>query len=420
MRDRAQLRRGTIIFLLAAVLTIPATVAVASAPSGNRPLVPSQDFSVQPANAAAPLTAAEADDLAQYASQLGVSVESLTAQTSGQEAFSEIVDAVQAHNVQSFVYSEWNSVEGNTGPLVVFNAPPKNVDLRLLETIGVPIHVLVVDAPNSVDRERAIEAVAGSVGADRQALVGADWRTSTIHIDLGSAQSGSTVTLDITDTNSTSAAPNPGPPARSDAAVLTAAVEVAGPFAIEVTTVADDPVTLEYRGGVTYGSCTAGFVVVTGATRGISGARHCSSLSSYDGASFAAASTHISLTGDVRWTPSTSGTGSGTFQADWGIFRAATGAGNPGVGSSVCHFGIATGYSCSTVIAVDLCNSSSVCGLAVVADNISAAGDSGGPWFFGGVARGIHTGTCTVNGVTGSCFTRISKLTAMSVSIATN
>jgi hypothetical protein len=60
------------------------------------------------------------------------------------------------------------------------------------------------------------------------------------------------------------------------------------------------------------------------------------------------------------------------------------------------------------------------CGIAVTEAYISAGGDSGGPWFFGNGARGIHTGRLVVGGASRSGFTAISHATTyMSTTVRT-
>ncbi|UYM05633.1 S1 family peptidase [Solicola gregarius] len=79
-------------------------------------------------------------------------------------------------------------------------------------------------------------------------------------------------------------------------------------------------------------------------------------------------------------------------------------------GSAICHWGGTTGRSCTYVVNQDTCEVLSghrYCGLDVTRDDVSAGGDSGGPWFLGTTARGTHSGG---NAGNASFFTRVGRL----------
>lgn len=62
-------------------------------------------------------------------------------------------------------------------------------------------------------------------------------------------------------------------------------------------------------------------------------------------------------------------------------------------GSTACHYGKTTGYSCGTIDTNELCNTvngQTGCRWVRVTGASHAGGDSGGPWFYGGYAYGIH------------------------------
>jgi streptogrisin C len=87
-------------------------------------------------------------------------------------------------------------------------------------------------------------------------------------------------------------------------------------------------------------------------------------------------------------------------------YRNATSAVNPTVGMSVCAFGKQTGYNCDAVMALNKC-ANGYCGLGFMYAQGSVPGDSGGPYFNGTVARGIHNGEVYYNGQWRNIFTRI-------------
>ena len=89
-------------------------------------------------------------------------------------------------------------------------------------------------------------------------------------------------------------------------------------------------------------------------------------------------------------------------------------------GDFVCRFGVASGFSCGVVVSTNYDPSYDVCGWWLGCDNRwvkvesstlkSCGGDSGGPWFQGRTAYGVHSGSdnasdCTAGGTEFAIFT---------------
>lgn len=176
-------------------------------------------------------------------------------------------------------------------------------------------------------------------------------------------------------------------------------------------------------GGLSDGAnCTGGFLVGNSSAWGISTTAHCMDSSvAYNGVQYSGNFYVLSPSeGDVAWwelpgaRPSVA-----TFQSAPGIFTQVTGQGNPVKGTAVCHFGITSGKACSTVL-LERVNVSgfdtvtrtykSLGAMWVTTQNVSAGGDSGGPWYSSSVARGIHYGSVTYAGVWRSLFSRIGAI----------
>lgn len=89
----------------------------------------------------------------------------------------------------------------------------------------------------------------------------------------------------------------------------------------------------------------------------------------------------------------------GTFYADWNIKRGVYGrSGLPGIGDQICHFRKVNGTQCSTVHMHYYASGTNASTLRVVAAHaISEPGDSGGPWFHGSTAKGVHMGKYRYN-----------------------
>lgn len=188
-----------------------------------------------------------------------------------------------------------------------------------------------------------------------------------------------------------------------------------------------------YSGGLNMPDfgCTAAFTVkdAWGAS-GIATARHC--VDGYDSIAYAgnlySSPWHMLdyLSGDVAYA-AVVGDPLARFQSSPGVFTTVTGYKNPVVGELVCHYGVVSGKKCATVAKVNVTTSFSspifvngiptypkVGGLWVTNANVSAQGDSGGPWFIGGVLVGIHSGNFTTNGQSTSAFTRYGAINLLS------
>lgn len=92
---------------------------------------------------------------------------------------------------------------------------------------------------------------------------------------------------------------------------------------------------------------------------------------------------------------------------------------SPVVGQTLCHYGAASGMSCSTVYAVlnSWTSGTKVFQQIVVMQaDVSDTRDSGGPWFTNNIQKhavGVHLGEIEYDGVLRSVFTRISAVSTM-------
>jgi hypothetical protein len=163
------------------------------------------------------------------------------------------------------------------------------------------------------------------------------------------------------------------------------------------------------RGGMAYGGCTGGFVGYRDGYDGIVTAAHCSTKpSTYDGDSTGSTYT-ASGSRDLRFTRPSGGTPDNRFRYAWGKYKDVTSLGIVSPGITLCHFGTATGNACSKVATYEGCATYSSgqtwCGLWMTQTNVSQGGDSGGPWYYGSRAYGIHSG-----GASGSILTPIAEV----------
>ena len=166
------------------------------------------------------------------------------------------------------------------------------------------------------------------------------------------------------------------------------------------------------------GYCTTGFTV-SGSEDGVLTAGHCSNSRTYEEYPGATPYTltfkgqYVGYYGDVQWHSSSHVEyddfyyQSTTRQDVSGVKSASTFA----YGDTVCRYGRKTGNDCYELAAWNVSKYMGdpyyttmyklACGNSRKADG----GDSGGPWYSGGIAWGIHQGSVSFTGVLKDCFT---------------
>ncbi|MEV6984410.1 hypothetical protein AB0M95_24580 [Sphaerisporangium sp. NPDC051017] len=164
-------------------------------------------------------------------------------------------------------------------------------------------------------------------------------------------------------------------------------------------------------------ACTSGFTITVGGLNGVATAMHCPNYMGYEGASGviayrnAASTTSSGANIDLQWHSTIAGNTTSTkFQADFSEERNVDSASNAMNDDPICNFGKGKNYQlCGTIYRLAVCRQGSLywCGQAVTEENITVSGDSGGPWYLGNVAKGIHSGLVELDndGITRSAYT---------------
>lgn len=361
--------------------------------------------------------AAELQDLETTSASTGVPVTTLLATQAGAVEFATAVDAIQTASPESFVDAGL-AEEQNPRPWIVFTTPPSSA---LLETLAqLPMDVDVYSgAPASFDELQEAAATLTTALAEQPGVASA----GAAVVGMGT-EIQATYTLD-------SASPTGSAPSRE---VLTAMalVELARttpdgtlPVAVSVSEAVPEvaPQTLVQGGrelhlaSTNARACTGGFTAIRNGVKGIITAKHCPDKLRYlsnVGVLATAVAAKNSSKGqlDLQFhktkSPNTTNRqfrATGKASKDDRIVREVA---NPVKGEVACHWGQSSGYSCSTVATTNYCahyrGLGTFCNLAKTRKDISKNGDSGGPWFYGLTAIGIHSGDS--NG-SYSMFTRI-------------
>ncbi len=153
-------------------------------------------------------------------------------------------------------------------------------------------------------------------------------------------------------------------------------------------------------------ACTAAFPARSGRHAGLLTAGHCSNDLTVDRGNrlYPATKERTGLSGDMQWHRARERV-NGRFRYKWGTYRAVKSHPVLKVGTRVCRFGATSGNGtgCTTVKYVSACitytNVGKYCKLAMTDGHTgSKGGDSGGPWFYGNSAYGIHSGSGTRDG----------------------
>jgi hypothetical protein len=247
---------------------------------------------------------------------------------------------------------------------------------------GIPIQVKTVKMSKAT-LAAAVDSVRAAVKAeapDATVEVFADPTTSTVHVRGKDAASDKTVK-----------------------ASKTVAEKVKAGDAVVDTPKAVGPQAVLGGHGTQVGGCTWGFTGVQGSTKVLSGAGHCSSANGY-GTLVATTLLATSTFGQVDVSKHTS---SSFWYGEYDNFVERTGLPNLEITSRtpwastdyldvVCHQGTTSGHSCGWVTSLIYSpswvpNGSQFVQVESPTLNV-LVGDSGGPWFYGNSAYGIHTG----------------------------
>ncbi|WP_433512804.1 S1 family peptidase [Nonomuraea sp. CA-143628] len=168
------------------------------------------------------------------------------------------------------------------------------------------------------------------------------------------------------------------------------------------------------RGGGYLTGCTAGFNLkyATTSTKRIGTAGHCGSteFSTYTNHSADGGSTgvmeiwsHQGKWGDIGYYDTGGFTPTRTFYYDFSKKRYADSrSGMPAVGDTACKFGKISGRVCTSVRYRNV-SVNSLRHMVISNSTDCASGDSGGPWYHGGMAMGIHQGLIRKSGDTFRC-----------------
>lgn len=367
--------------VLAAALVLG--FASAALPASADSTTPSSQEPV-PASLTANFTPAELEDLQLYAAQYGEPLGAVLERFAGLSEFTNVADQLRNRLPDDFVAATW----GNGSGEIVLRPGAARRAASALTRAGADVTVVEQDVPS----EKAVEQALFDVSAAFAETTDSSFTTSY-------DRAGNQIVLTVDAIGPAAGTSNAAEPPASvaDERSLSAQAPASGvPIDVVVEYEPGSAPQPEVAwGGRAYSGCTGAFIVQSSGVRGISTAHHCGTKpSTYDGATLG--TTTALGDRDVRWARFTSGTSGNYFQYNFGQYRAATSAGDPVVGGAICKFGLASGSSCDTVESKGHCvtysNWPTFCGIFRTVNENASPGDSGGPWYYGNKASGVHSG----------------------------
>lgn len=363
----------------------------------------------------------ELTDLATAAKSSGVSVSTLKSTHAGVTEFAGVVDALQASLPDEFVQAGLGTADDPT-PWIVFTEKPDAAVLGQLAGLPVDVDVLYGAPASYSELEQTVSTLAGALGS----------QPGVLSAGAGVVGKGDAIeayyALDGSAAGKAAATDKQG---LEDAALVkVAAASADGKLPVKVDIVqrsrgSRTEATVEGGRDLNIADsnaaeCTGGFTVSRGSEKGMVTAQHCANGLRYNGTLgviqyVTAARDSKSGHTDLQYHRTLSGNSTnnqfratGTASSDDRTVAAAV---NPVSGQVACHWGRTSHYSCSYVDSTNYCETypgfGTACNLDSTTADIGQGGDSGGPWFYGSDAIGVHSGAAVGYY---SLFTRISAI----------
>lgn len=312
----------------------------------------------------------------------------------GQESFSLLLATLET-KVATFAGGAIDPAE-DLDAVILFTEEPGAIVRKMIAEVPLRISV-VTSAGVSASELRgvlershvALEASASVVGATGYA----DFATGSVHFD---------VWLE--------------PGAELSEVQRSARSLASGSVSIEIRQASGQMPVDEFNGGQHLSNaCTSAFTVRKSGQGGVLSAAHCTnSVSGYTfGGQVESGST------DAQWHKAT-GPSNRIRYTSGGATQAITTYYAPAIGASACNYGAATGCKCSTIWTNSACWPGLGCGFYAVSGGVTSGGDSGGPWFSGSAAFGVHKGSAPLGFANRSVFTYVGNaLSSLGLTLCT-
>lgn len=344
------------------------------------------------------ITPDELADLRGYAEASGKGLAAVTARHRGQAQFNVLVDKIRASHPDIFVSAGLPSEQTDSDRWVRFTAMPPASVVSEFDNQPLRVQIMVVNSLSDSETELAYSTAQTTAKVLGVNLTGIAFdsvaETLTVEVDASQADVHGVL-------------------ANALSAQLRANLGMDLPVGLRVETGAPGANEATVSGGrgmwipgeYSTTVCTAGFTAVRNGNRGVVGARHCSAQNEYSGdpgiVTNCCYADPVAGGGiDLRFYRTTADHSTNKwFRALDMNDREVYSVANPNRDDIICHTGQASpdGLCSSVAVADPFCADMGspwglTCGMLSSENYISGGGDSGGPWYYGNQANGIHTG----------------------------
>jgi streptogrisin C len=354
----------------------------------NSILVRSGAADVQP-------TSAELEDLAVIAGEEDIPIQTAIDRYSWQRVFEEAVQSIRAAYPATYAGSAMNP-DADAISAVVFMTGTVPTDIsNYLSEVPVPVEVHGNRPYSEVQIQSSVRSAHNIVRESRPGVSVSTEFDESLGVII--AEVYASVPLTGSPSNSEPVAPPSDTTFElpvDDSQPVQVSVHYALPSGVgeDVTTIRGGQAL--FWPGTTSLACTSAFPVAStsSATEGLMTADHCANDLNY--------LTHDVLTyrrslplnhGDIQYMSSSSEVGHSFYYDVNGALRDIDALGTPTQDQTLCKFGENTGQTCDQVRDTFTCRDN-YCNLVSMDNREAGAGDSGGPWYYGSAAYGVHSG----------------------------
>ncbi|ALO07999.1 putative serine protease [Streptomyces venezuelae] len=349
------------------------------------------------------LTAGQLEDIRAMADGEGIPLAEAIDRYGWQDQFTAVAESLESTYPEEFS----GAVKSDTGAWFAFKGKAPDEAVELARTIPAQVEVVSNRGFSEADLAQAQQ----NAHSDVMAQSGVASAVSAYDVKAGEVN----VEVKLSETLVPGAAR-----AATEKRVTSSQADLGGGIPVNVAVTGGG--TYEKQDGYTRGGgylsvgCTSGFNLkyLTSDVKRIGTAGHCTTVANQTYSNHSAqggstgvttAWTHQGAWGDLGYTSIGSLASSRTFYQDYNNVRYADDrAAMPAVGTQICKFGRTSGKTCSTVKYRDV-SVSTLKHMVVMNGNACKPGDSGGPWYYGGTAYGIHTGLTNYDGTKRCLFT---------------
>lgn len=341
------------------------------------------------------------EDMETVAQEEGIAVDEAAVRYGWHGDFSLVAMEVEQSHPDAFAGAEVDASGGQIATVSFVEEMPSGV-IEILQRSPVPVRVLENVGLSLADRAETVEAAHYAVYGELLRLSGGDTPDTSSYFDDSAMTVRVSVATSATDLVSSSRLGElAGAAVEEKSAPLVAQGKLTSVPRVQVDLVEGDVAGEDtIRGGayLTTGSqlvaaCTSGWPVkkLNSTQKGLITADHCTNSLRYSGRNVLTWRKRLpSNRGDIDYRSSSESVGRAFYYAT-GQYRKVTGLSTPVNNQRLCKFGRKSKNTCDNVRDRTTCRNS-YCNLVSMDNRKAAGGDSGGPWYSGSTAYGVHSG----------------------------